>query len=72
MSDQSQDHESKRADQFARQSEQPETGLLREYIDFLQHSKKWWLIPIFVGLVLLGGLVLLSNTAAAPFIYALF
>jgi hypothetical protein len=47
-------------------------GLLSEYKDFLLHNKKWWLIPIVVALLLVGVLVILGSTAAAPFIYTLF
>jgi hypothetical protein len=39
---------------------------------FLKTSKKWWLLPIVVVLVVFGVLVFLSGTAAAPFIYTLF
>ena len=43
-----------------------------EFWHFLRTSKKWWLLPIVVVLLLFGVLVLLSGTAAAPFIYTLF
>jgi len=40
---------------------------------FLRTRKKWWLTPIVVTMVLLGLLILLSESSAvAPFIYALF
>ena len=39
---------------------------------FLAKSKKWWLLPILLVFVLFGALMLLSSTAAAPFIYTLF
>ena len=47
-------------------------GLAAEFLDFLLHNKKWWLTPIIVVLLLLGLLVALGGTGAAPFIYALF
>jgi hypothetical protein len=47
-------------------------GLLGEFGSFLAHNKKWWLLPILIVLSLLGVLILLSGTAAAPFIYTLF
>ena len=59
-------------DDFARDAEQASVGLLSEYKDFLLHNKKWWLIPIIVALLLVGVLVILGGTAAAPFIYTLF
>lgn len=60
------------ADELRRQAEQKPPGLIAEFIDFLLHNKKWWLIPIVVVLLMLGLLVLLSGTGAAPFIYTLF
>ena len=39
---------------------------------FLRHTKKWWLLPIIMTLLLLGVLVLLGGTAVAPFIYTIF
>ena len=56
---------------FARQAEEAPMGLLAEFWDFLKHEKKWWLTPIIVVLLLLGGLIFLSGTAAAPFIYTI-
>ena len=48
-------------------------GILKELWDFLRARKKWWLTPIVVILVLLGLLIVLTETSAvAPFIYTLF
>lgn len=52
--------------------EQAGTGFLREFLGFLRHNKKWWLLPVLVLLLLLGLLVVLSGTGLAPFIYTLF
>ena len=38
----------------------------------LLERKKYWLMPVVFVLLLLGVLVFLSGTAAAPFIYTLF
>jgi hypothetical protein len=46
-------------------------GILREFLDFLAHNKKWWLLPIVIVLLLLGVLLVLAP-GAAPFIYTLF
>ena len=48
------------------------TGMVSEFWYFLGRTKKWWLLPIVVVLVVFGVLVFLSGTAAAPFIYTLF
>lgn len=60
------------ANDFARQAEQQNVGLLREFADFLLNNKKWWLTPIVLVLLLVGALIVLSGTVAAPFIYTLF
>ncbi|HMP03454.1 MAG TPA: DUF5989 family protein [Gemmatales bacterium] len=49
-----------------------EPGLASEFWQFLAHNKKWWLLPIMLLLGLLGGLIFLSSTPLAPFIYTLF
>jgi drug/metabolite transporter superfamily protein YnfA len=44
-----------------------------EFWAFLRTRKKYWLAPILVMMLALGGLVLLTQgSAVAPFIYALF
>jgi hypothetical protein len=57
-------------EQEAKLSQQ--TGIVSEFWYFLGQSKKWWLLPIMVVLLVFGVLVFLSGTAAAPFIYTLF
>jgi hypothetical protein len=47
-------------------------SLVREVFGLLAQNKKWWLLPIMGTFLVIGGLVLLSTTAAAPFIYTLF
>lgn len=49
-----------------------QSGFASEFWQFLRHSKKWWLLPIVVILTVFGLLMVLSGTAAAPFIYTLF
>ena len=56
-------------DDFAAQAEEDPPGLIAEFWDFLVHNKKWWLLPIVLVLALVGIFVVLSGTAAAPFIY---
>jgi len=47
--------------------------LLKEFWLFLKVRKKWWLTPIILSLVLLGGLIFFTQgSAVAPFIYTLF
>jgi len=58
-------------EQFAREAEKAPPGLLREYWHFLCHSKKWYMIPTIILLLLLGLLVALSASGLMPFIYAI-
>ncbi|MBX3499119.1 MAG: hypothetical protein KF889_06710 [Alphaproteobacteria bacterium] len=46
---------------------------LKEIWDFLKVRKKFWLLPILIMMVLLGGLLVLTKgSAIAPFIYTIF
>jgi hypothetical protein len=56
--------------EFEKAQSQP--GFLAEFWEFLKQNKKLWMIPILVVLLLLGLLIILGGTAAAPFIYTLF
>ncbi len=57
---------------FESKIEGPRSGLPAEFWAFLKDNKKWWLAPILASVLLLGALVLLGGTGAAPFIYTLF
>jgi hypothetical protein len=48
-------------------------SFLIEFWKFLRVRKKFWLLPILLVLVLMGGLIVLTQgSAVAPFIYTLF
>lgn len=55
-----------------RLAETPHPSLAAELLDFLKSNKKWWLLPILLMLGLLGTLMALATTGAAPFIDTLF
>ncbi len=61
-----------RADEFRDAATRRRTHIVREFWDFLKHSKKWWLLPILVLLGILGLLAVLGQFGLAPFIYPLF
>jgi Family of unknown function (DUF5989) len=47
--------------------------LFKDLWGFMKERKKFWLLPIILLLVLLGGLLVLAQgSAIAPFIYTLF
>lgn len=62
----------KSQNEFEREADAPQQGLIVEFVDFLLNNKKWWLTPIIVVLLLVALLIVLSGSAAAPFIYTLF
>lgn len=46
---------------------------LKELWSFMKVRKKFWLVPIIIILLLLGALLIFTESSAlAPFIYALF
>ena len=46
---------------------------VKELWEFLKIRKKYWLFPTIIILVLLGGLIVVSQgSAIAPFIYTIF
>ncbi|HRI36930.1 MAG TPA: DUF5989 family protein [Nitrospira sp.] len=46
---------------------------LTELWAFMKERKKFWLLPIFIVLLVLGALIVLTQgSAVAPFIYTLF
>ena len=46
---------------------------LKEFLEFLNERKKYWLLPIIIVLALFGVLIVLSQgSAVAPFIYTIF
>ena len=47
--------------------------VMSDFWDFLKVRKKWWLAPIVIVLLLLGLLIIFTESSAlAPFIYTLF
>jgi uncharacterized protein DUF5989 len=48
-------------------------SFLQEFWSFLRVRKKYWLVPIFIMMVVFGGLIVLTQgSAIAPFIYTVF
>ncbi len=64
--------DSKDKNDFEKAGDDQSQTLVQEFIQFIFENKKWWLIPILLSFALIGVLVVLSSTGAAPFIYTLF
>ena len=73
MADESrQTQQQQKARELEQQASQSQRGIIGEFLDFLLHNKKWWLTPIILVLLLVGLLLVLGETGAAPFIYTPF
>ena len=48
-------------------------SIIVEFWEFLKVRKRWWLLPIVVSLLVIGALIVFTESSAvAPFNYALF
>jgi len=48
-------------------------SIVRELWQFLRARKKYWLVPVVIALLLVGGLLVFAQgSVLAPFIYSLF
>lgn len=45
---------------------------VREFIELALKTKKYWMLPLFLIILLLALLLVFGESAAAPFIYSLF
>ena len=46
---------------------------LREFWEFIKVRKKFWLLPIMIVLVIIGGVIIVSSgSPVAPLIYTIF
>ena len=58
--------------EFENAGQEKQLSLVQEFLLFVTENKKWFLIPLVVSMLLIGALVVLAGTGAAPFIYTLF
>ena len=72
IQDHTQSDRDRQVEEFEKAATESQPGVLAEFVAFLRWNKKWWLTPILLVLLLMGLLILLGGTGAAPFIYTLF
>ncbi|MBM4197765.1 MAG: hypothetical protein FJ197_11865 [Gammaproteobacteria bacterium] len=60
------------SDDFARQADGKQESIVGEFFSFMRETRKWFLAPIVILLLIVGLIVVLGGTVAAPFIYTLF
>lgn len=54
---------------FERRAEDRQPGLVAEFLAFLAHDKKWWLLPIVVVFLLLTLVAWFGGTSLGPLVY---
>ena len=57
---------------FEKQAANPPSSFLSDLWLFIRQTKKWWLVPLIAVLLLMGALLAVSSSGAAPFLYTLF
>ena len=70
-----QEHNSKETDQhneFVQAGQENDLSIIKEFYLWMKENKKWWILPIVLAIGIMGLLVTLGSTGAAPFIYTLF
>ncbi|MCB1232457.1 MAG: hypothetical protein KDN19_19570 [Verrucomicrobiae bacterium] len=63
---------SESGNEFEKASQGEQGNLFSEFLGFLKQNRKFWLLPLILVMLALAALLVLSSTAAAPFIYTLF
>ncbi len=72
MSEPLREDSSERRTKFEEAGKEQQLSIVQEFLLFITENKAWWMVPIVVVLGLVGLLVVLSSSGAAPFIYTLF
>ena len=72
MSEKDRTNKSENSAEFEDLAKEKQLSLVQEFFVFIMENKKWWLVPILLVFSLVGVLVALASTGAAPFIYTLF
>lgn len=48
-------------------------SLFREFLAFVVHEKKWWMIPLIAVLLIVAAFIVFAGSSPlAPFLYPLF
>jgi hypothetical protein len=48
-------------------------SLTKELWNYMKVRKKWWLLPVLIAILIIGGLLAVAQgSALAPFIYTIF
>ena len=57
---------------FEERAAAPRRSGLAQVFDYLGTHKKWWLLPLILVLLVVGGLLIAGSTGAGPLVYTFF
>jgi hypothetical protein len=57
---------------FEKAAQGNRANLVTEFWGFMAENKKWWMFPVIATMLMVGALVFIGGSGAAPFIYTLF
>ncbi len=57
---------------FENAASESQRSLVSEFFGFLRHSRKFWLMPLIIVMLLFASLLILSSTPIGPWIYTMF
>ena len=66
------DDQRPRPEDFARRAARPRPGLFRDAWHWLSATRKWWLVPLLLCLLVVGFFLVVASTGAGPLLYTLF
>ena len=72
MSSQGDPEPTKPKTEFEQAGDEKPLSIVQEFWLFIVENKAWWMVPLLLVLGMLGLVLVLGNTAIAPFIYTLF
>jgi hypothetical protein len=61
-----------RGSELGAEASKKRVSFIGELLSFAQANKRWWMIPIVVLLLLVGGLLVLGSSGVGALIYPLF
>jgi hypothetical protein len=64
--------QSESSKEFSRLAGKQAPGILRQAWQLIAQERKWYLLPLLLAFLLVGGFVMLGGSGVAPLLYALF
>lgn len=59
----------KEISRIVQEADEADVSLAADFVDFIKHNKKWWLVPLLLSLAVVGLLATVGGSALGPFVY---